>query len=170
VLISVAMMFGGLREWVDAGWVEINPANADKGNSTAKWKTRKRPVLGVLGIMILTHIMGGALFYAVTNSSFHAKLVRNPCWYLFACLSDCNLPVVAYLRQVRIFIIVVIGPAGCHSRKALFSERGLDISDIKRIEPLSRIHRHLDHNCTQFLPCRHSCSRSGTLIVLGITF
>jgi glycosylphosphatidylinositol transamidase len=83
VLISVAIMFGGLRKWVDAGWVEINLENAEKGDSAAKWKTRKRPVLGVLGIMILTHIMGGVLFYAVTHFSFHAKLVRNPCCYIF---------------------------------------------------------------------------------------
>ena len=80
VLISVAIMFGGLKKWVDAGWVELE---ADKNNksatSTAKWKTRRRPVLGVLGIMISTHIMGGMLFYILINWFPAKSTVRGSC-------------------------------------------------------------------------------------------
>ncbi|KAG5647282.1 hypothetical protein DXG03_000818 [Asterophora parasitica] len=53
VLISVAMMFGGLRVWVDAAWTSSYAING-KGGSELKWSKRRRPVLRVLMISITT--------------------------------------------------------------------------------------------------------------------
>ncbi|KAJ7444901.1 Gaa1-like protein [Mycena latifolia] len=75
VLISVAMMFGGLREWSDSAWIPDSfvyseKQEADTGLTSAKWIQRSRPVIPVLGIMLSTHILGGILFSALTTSWF----------------------------------------------------------------------------------------------------
>jgi GPI-anchor transamidase subunit GAA1 len=56
VLISVAMMFGGLRSWVDAGWVITS---TEKGPTS---ESRNRPVMQALGIMLLTHLGGIGMY------------------------------------------------------------------------------------------------------------
>ncbi|KAG6860931.1 hypothetical protein C0995_005886 [Termitomyces sp. Mi166 len=68
VLISVAMMFGGLKAWTDAAWV-LNVAD-EKPGATKKWSRRRRPILIVLGIMGVTHVLGVLLLSVVTSSQF----------------------------------------------------------------------------------------------------
>ncbi|KAJ6525651.1 Gaa1-domain-containing protein [Mycena capillaripes] len=69
VLISVAMMFGGLRIWSDSAW--IPDTSEKKGDNTSnRWIQRSRPIIPVLGIMLSTHIIGGVLFSALTTSWF----------------------------------------------------------------------------------------------------
>lgn len=78
ILISVAMMFHGLSTWVDAAWIhEINSGPTGKESSLSlstpssiKWRSRKRPVIVVLGIMISTHFLGLLLFWTITRSWF----------------------------------------------------------------------------------------------------
>ncbi len=63
ILVSVAMMFGGLRLWTDAGWIRLSE---EKG--AARWVTRPRPVLQVLTIMTSTHLVGAAMFWTINTS------------------------------------------------------------------------------------------------------
>ncbi|EIM89833.1 Gaa1-domain-containing protein [Stereum hirsutum FP-91666 SS1] len=81
VIIGVALMFSGLREWVQAGWVQIPVAeDTDPGVSDEKqhrmvgrrlrWVKRARNVLPVMGIMLVTHILGGLVFMTISSSWF----------------------------------------------------------------------------------------------------
>lgn len=76
VIVSIAMMFAGLYEWVKASWI---PDNAPTGTSEEKadptekprWIRRRKPVLQALGIMISTHVAGLLLFAVITSSHFN---------------------------------------------------------------------------------------------------
>ncbi|CAK5265049.1 unnamed protein product [Mycena citricolor] len=70
VLISVSMMFGGLKIWSDAGWIR------DRGDekSDPQWLERSRPVLPVLAIMLCTHLLGAGLLLGVTNIEYKPVL------------------------------------------------------------------------------------------------
>lgn len=76
VLISVAMIFGGLRIWVDLAWSEDQTEGSEKRERETQvaikktWSRRARPVIRVLAIMIMTHVYGGLLFTVVTSSWF----------------------------------------------------------------------------------------------------
>lgn len=81
IVISTAMMFGGLRLWVDAGWV-VGASLTSKKDSQVndkKWKTRRRNVIMPIGILIATHVFGGLTFLLATSSWFsNIHLVRCP--------------------------------------------------------------------------------------------
>lgn len=75
IMISVALMFTGLREWTSAGWtkvrVEPEPASEKLSEDDRQagveaikedWERRPRPVLRALLLMLLTHVSGAALF------------------------------------------------------------------------------------------------------------
>ena len=80
VLISTAMLFSGLGEWVKARWVAKEepeyPSNDKKSEvpheaaPSIQWASRRRPVLPVLSIIIATHVLGIALFYLRTRTWF----------------------------------------------------------------------------------------------------
>ncbi|PCH38174.1 Gaa1-domain-containing protein [Wolfiporia cocos MD-104 SS10] len=77
ILISTAMLFSGLREWVNAGWIWVENAQdfKEKSNSPASganghWCRRNRPVMGALCVMIGTHALGMFVFYFVTRAWF----------------------------------------------------------------------------------------------------
>lgn len=78
VIVSVAMMFAGLYEWVNAAWfrddIVTEPIRKQVDGKVAteqpKWVRRQRPVLQVLGILITTHIFGVLLFLAITTPIF----------------------------------------------------------------------------------------------------
>jgi glycosylphosphatidylinositol transamidase len=94
VLISIAMMFGGLRKWVDAAWIQDESRNdtdeKEVGNKEP-WIRRKRPVLNVLGIMFMTHVLGGLLFGIVTRPWFiENSKILSP--LLFLAISVIPLP------------------------------------------------------------------------------
>lgn len=67
LLISVAMMFGGLKAWNDT-----SPPSAIKAktveDTTHVEPNRKRRVLNVLTLMAYTHILGALLFWLLTSS------------------------------------------------------------------------------------------------------
>jgi len=72
ILISVAMMFRGLRCWVDAGW-KPDPLPEDKDSHSPKkipWSKRTRPVLHVLATILMTQLLGTVLFFTTKSSWF----------------------------------------------------------------------------------------------------
>ncbi|KAF7338129.1 hypothetical protein MVEN_02037700 [Mycena venus] len=73
VLISIAMMFGGLKIWSDAAWIPDTSVPLEKEGDAPgnKWIQRSRPVIPALSIMLYTHILGTVLFYALTISWFN---------------------------------------------------------------------------------------------------
>ncbi|PPQ63089.1 hypothetical protein CVT24_005944 [Panaeolus cyanescens] len=84
ILISVAMMFQGLRKWVDAGWIEVD--GTEKSDPSRVWVRRTRPVLPVLAIMILTHMSGLVLFVSLSSTwlSTNTYWLAYPFLVLFA--------------------------------------------------------------------------------------
>lgn len=86
ILVSVSMIFGGLRLWVVAGWkrgmmVRVIPDQDDTSKAPVKkewptavpltvWQRRDRPVIQVLAIMLVTHAIGYVVFLLVTASFF----------------------------------------------------------------------------------------------------
>lgn len=86
VLVGVAMIFWGLGQWVEAGWVQESPsglqrqdkeddrkvtdaANATGSTVQATWRPRRRPVLPAIVTILATHIIG-LLAFAMINSSW----------------------------------------------------------------------------------------------------
>lgn len=100
VIVSTAMMFGGLYEWVDAYWFEnisirLTRSGAKEKPSTEerveKWDHRHRPVLQAFLILIGTHLVGIALFYARTLTVM-AQNDRQTSLLLFLIMSVTPLP------------------------------------------------------------------------------
>ncbi|KAI8998654.1 Gaa1-domain-containing protein [Trametes punicea] len=80
ILVGTAMLFTGLGEWIKAGWVwcPSAPSSGEKkqvGQVTpqengGRWRTRHRPVLEPIAIMLFTHALGATLFLLVRTSWF----------------------------------------------------------------------------------------------------
>jgi len=80
VVISTAMLFSGLRSWVQAGWVEV-PVPGSKAGQTMKWEHRSRPSLQAVLIILATHAWGAPLYF-ISSWSIVPRLVRTssaPC-------------------------------------------------------------------------------------------
>ena len=84
VLVSTAMLFSGLGNWVEARWIakvpradhpekDKQPADARGAPAQVKWLSRRRHVLPALSIQIVTHLLGVALFYVHTRPWFIAQ-------------------------------------------------------------------------------------------------
>lgn len=78
ILVSVAMLFKGLGEWVDAGWIrEVSEVSLKDNGSLEKeprtkdtWRNRRRPMLSVLIIMMATHVLGVLVFNLLCSRRF----------------------------------------------------------------------------------------------------
>ncbi|KII88370.1 hypothetical protein PLICRDRAFT_161388 [Plicaturopsis crispa FD-325 SS-3] len=85
VLVSVAMMFGGLGEWVNAAWVD-GGSSLDKKSEMrpeTRWVRRRRPVLPALAVLLSTHILGIVVFFVVTSSWFiQHRLIYSPLLFI----------------------------------------------------------------------------------------
>lgn len=74
ILIGVALLFSGLREWVNAGWVLIaNEAQVKSEKSSEpvpseKWTRRRRPVIRAVAIMAATHTLGAIVFCLLSTT------------------------------------------------------------------------------------------------------
>ena len=82
VLIAAALMFGGLREWVGAGWVELEDKHPslEKGKdadmaiaSKKKWVPRRRDLLGPFVVTATSHLIGLALFVIISRDWFDIR-------------------------------------------------------------------------------------------------
>ncbi|EGN93257.1 hypothetical protein SERLA73DRAFT_172176 [Serpula lacrymans var. lacrymans S7.3] len=94
VIVSVAMIFRGLGEWVDAGWVLVVDPSTDSSkvdpiitSPPENWVSRRRPVLPALALMTFTHFIGILLFFSITNPLFFEnQKVYGPLVFAIACL------------------------------------------------------------------------------------
>jgi glycosylphosphatidylinositol transamidase len=84
VLITAALMFGGLREWVGAGWVELEDKHPslekgdDAGMATAskkKWVPRRKGLLGAFVVTAASQLIGLALFVIISQAWFDIRLL-----------------------------------------------------------------------------------------------
>ena len=111
VLIGTALMFGGLGEWVNAGWTQAveddegdEKKDADPEGPKVKWIRRRRDVLPVLGIMCATHGVGAILFTALSSTWFmknqtvcHTALLLSITFTEHpVCLQTLTLPVIFF--------------------------------------------------------------------------
>ncbi|THH33887.1 hypothetical protein EUX98_g293 [Antrodiella citrinella] len=100
VILSVAMMFSGLHEWVGAAWFwssqgASNTGSEKKGTQDPAqpgWMERPRPVLKALLVMAATHLSGLVLFYLITLPWIAANY-KTASFVLFTCIL--LLPAVA---------------------------------------------------------------------------
>ena len=87
VLVGVAMIFWGLGQWVEAGWVQESPSelqqqekeddskvvNAVTTTVSAvqpTWRPRRRPVLPAIVTILATHTIGLLAFAMINTSGF----------------------------------------------------------------------------------------------------
>ncbi|KLO08967.1 Gaa1-domain-containing protein [Schizopora paradoxa] len=83
IIISVAMMFGGLKEWTNAGWQRTQESS---DGSNIKWERRPRPVLEALLLMLATHIFGGLVFLLASNGWIPVSSEEGISWLSRAAL------------------------------------------------------------------------------------
>lgn len=93
VLISVAMMFRGLKLWNDAGWTTRE--ELDEKSHEIVWVRRKRPVLTTLAVMVSIHFTGVCLFLFLTCRWFTATTAA----FVFA-VAFALLPVLAKFSPI----------------------------------------------------------------------
>ena len=78
VLVAASLMFGGLREWVNAGWVEVEDehrppekdaaANVTPNISKKKWVTRRRDLLDAFMVVVASHLVGLSIFVVICGA------------------------------------------------------------------------------------------------------
>jgi GPI-anchor transamidase subunit GAA1 len=87
VLVAAALMFGGLGEWVNAGWVEVEdedpPAERAKAADAAytsrkKWVPRRRDLLGAFMVAVASHLVGLTLFVIISQAWFDISQLVCP--------------------------------------------------------------------------------------------
>ncbi len=77
VLVAASLMFGGLGEWVRAGWVEVNDvdetpekemgANVPPNNSKKKWIARRRDTDAFM-VVVASHLFGLTTFVVLCGA------------------------------------------------------------------------------------------------------
>jgi GPI-anchor transamidase subunit GAA1 len=79
ILVAAALMFGGLGEWVNAGWVEVEdgdlPSEKAKATDVAltsrkKWVRRRRDLLDAFMVAVASHLVGLTLFVVISQAWF----------------------------------------------------------------------------------------------------
>ena len=78
ILVSASLMFGGLREWVNAGWVvvkdehkppeEEKAANVTTNGSKKNWIARRRDLLGAFMVVVVSHLVGLSIFVVISGA------------------------------------------------------------------------------------------------------
>lgn len=100
LLVSVAMMFGGLKAWSDA----FLPIARD----TKHIQPKTREVLSVLIIMAYTHILGALLFWFLTSNWYLNKSHVRPFMIVFGLMSTIPQVVSATTFAAVAFSVVPI--------------------------------------------------------------
>ncbi|KAH9981003.1 Gaa1-domain-containing protein [Lactifluus volemus] len=93
ILVATALMFGGLGEWVNAGWVEVEdedlPLEKAKATDVAltsrkKWVRRRRDLLDAFMVAVASHLVGLTLFVLISQAWFDisqlALTITPLCW------------------------------------------------------------------------------------------
>jgi glycosylphosphatidylinositol transamidase len=109
ILVAAALMFGGLGEWVNAGWVEVEDEDlpAEKAKpadvtlaSRRKWVPRGRDLLDAFMVVVASHLVGLTLFVVITRAWFDiSKLV---CPLVSATLSYWLIPLSERNNPARV--------------------------------------------------------------------
>lgn len=100
ILIGVALLFSGLREWVNAGWVLV-PGEEVKGEKAGgsmperKWTRRRRPVIPAVAIMAATHALG-AIVFRLLSSAWYLKDATVCTLFVLWCAA-CSLALLSSL-------------------------------------------------------------------------
>jgi maltodextrin utilization protein YvdJ len=78
VLVAVSLMLGGLREWVNAGWMVVKDehmppekekaANVTLNSSKKKWIARRRDLLGAFMVVVASHLVGLSIFVVICGA------------------------------------------------------------------------------------------------------
>lgn len=114
VLVGVAMIFWGLGQWVEAGWVQESPsglqpqgkeddgkvANAVTTTVSAvqpAWRSRRRPVLPAIVTILATHTIG-LLAFAMINTSWFLQNQAVRSFFTSSYLAHRRTGPVRYLR------------------------------------------------------------------------
>ncbi|KAH8989189.1 Gaa1-like protein [Lactarius hatsudake] len=94
VLVAASLMFGGLGEWVKAGWVEVKDehrpsekekvANATPNCHKKKWITRRRDLLDAFMVVVASHLAGLSIFVVICgewlDTTRLAYIITPMCW------------------------------------------------------------------------------------------
>ncbi|TBU35999.1 Gaa1-domain-containing protein [Dichomitus squalens] len=82
ILVGTSMLFSGLGEWVNAGWLLTSVSLEDeeksekaRPRSVEKWVSRDRPVLDAVTVMIATHAIGFVFWEAVSRRLAHPAIL-----------------------------------------------------------------------------------------------
>jgi hypothetical protein len=163
-------MFGGLRHWVDAGWVHGSYENSDGKEFDIEppaqeiWVTRRRPVLKVLAIMATTHTTGALFFLVVTRPWF----LTHRMVFIAHCSSfsiGSHIDTVFFDSTLDHSLYPASGKP--HPPFASY-QRCSSFTSIEGINFMFSIYGHLHHNGSQLFPCGNSCSYSRSSLVSGI--
>ncbi|GLB34825.1 putative gpi-anchor transamidase [Lyophyllum shimeji] len=169
VLISVAMMFSGLRAWVDAGWTASSVVT-EKKTHRARWSRRRRPILRALSIMLMTHVLGALLFGLITTSWFvQYKQILSPLVYMaFALipLTALFIPFAASQQNVSSLSLVLKAINLCFASTVISTTTVLNFSLAATLAVLLGIPLSIPSNSGP-LPIRLAKYAGYTLLGLG---
>ncbi|KIP12246.1 hypothetical protein PHLGIDRAFT_21074 [Phlebiopsis gigantea 11061_1 CR5-6] len=104
LLVSVAMLFGGMGAWAHARWIPPPPANEKQEQE--RWIARPRPLLPALFVVCSTHALGAALFFVCATSFACAAGVpssRAPDHLILKTLNLCLASTVVSVTSVLNF-------------------------------------------------------------------
>ncbi|KAH0827034.1 Gaa1-like protein [Lanmaoa asiatica] len=110
VLVGVAMIFWGLGQWVEAGWVQEFPNELQRhdkeddrmaASTTAStvqptWRPRRRPVLPAIATILATHTIG-LLAFAMINTSWFLQNQAVSSWILLLVFSLVPQALLAFI-------------------------------------------------------------------------
>ncbi|CEL51826.1 GPI transamidase component gaa1 OS=Schizosaccharomyces pombe (strain 972 / ATCC 24843) GN=gaa1 PE=3 SV=1 [Rhizoctonia solani AG-1 IB] len=93
VIMSVAMTFGGLALWVEAGWLQVQNVviEEDKKSDSdsddcieppKQWVKRSRPVVDAFVLMGCTHLLGAVMLFVLSTKVAVNTLTNYPIEYL----------------------------------------------------------------------------------------
>jgi len=157
ILVSVAMMFAGLYEWVNAAWtlddaptVMITEKASTKDKP--KWIRRRRPVLHALGILIATHFLGLLVFCAITTSLF-AKYWSVSLQYLVCMTKVSYTPTGAFPAASICRLCAPIGHCPHHLHLSTSAAQCSAFIPREILEPLSSLHRDIHNIRSQLFSC-----------------
>ncbi|KAJ3787413.1 Gaa1-like protein [Lentinula aff. detonsa] len=92
ILVSVAMMFGGLQVWVDAAWMGRRHDKHEEGSTGMVWIRRRRPVLEAVSIVLGTHILGAACFFVLSHKWYQSLPFTSPLLWVAAYILPLAVP------------------------------------------------------------------------------
>ena len=124
ILVAASLMFGGLREWVNAGWAEVKDdhrspekdtaANVSPNSSKKKWVTRRRDLLDAFMVVVASHLVGFSVFVVICGAWLDTDRLVCPATFIhFEPLLNDSRRIFFHLRAGQLFCSPD-SPAGYH--------------------------------------------------------